>query len=870
MSSRPESSGPRRRTTRPGVRVAERFARLAITVGGVGTIAAVTLILVFLVWVVAPLFLGARVSDPIRSPAAAVSGRPLHVAVDEHQVLCWVLSDDGVVCVQRLDTGELIERRELLTSEDSSAAPRLTAASFAVQGDEVALGFSDGTLRTGRIGFTTTFLDENADLELARELATSSLARRGSSLVQRTSDGQLRSKSLSIALSAPIETGTHAAILRVDRSESGTSQHLCALDASGKLFIEEVTRRENMLTGEVVLDSTRADIPFELPSDQHAPDHLLISGGGETLYLAWRDGHLLRFDTRNPEHAVLAEDIDLVEGDGELTSFEFLIGKTTLISGDSKGRVRAWFGIKPRGAGTHDGVNLVRAHDLSANGAPITAIACSARSRVIAVQGADASLRLYHVTSRKLLGEMRVENQAGDDGVAIPLIAPKEDGLFAWSPAHVQGWSLDLGHPEASLAALFRPVWYEGSAQPEHVWQATTGDDVEPKLGLVPLVFGTLKATLYSMLIAVPLALFAAIFTSEFLSPRLRAPLKSMTEMMASMPSVVLGFLAAILIAPFVQKIVPAVLTGFFTVPFALILGAHVWQILPQRWTLRAGGTPRFFTMALSIPIGVFAAWRLGPSVEKRLFAGDIMLWLDRQVGNSIGGWVLLLLPLSAVVVWIAVASALNPWLRHISTDWSRARSARIDFAKLIAGAAVTIALAFAAAWMLDGLWLDPRGSVLDRYDQRNALVVGFVMGFAVIPIIYTLAEDALSSVPQHLRLASLGAGATPWQTARRVVIPTAMSGLFSAVMIGLGRAVGETMIVFMATGNTPVMSWNVFNGFRTLSANISGELPEAVRNSTHYRTLFLAALCLFAMTFVFNTLAELVRQRFRRRAYQL
>ena len=88
--------------------------------------------------------------------------------------------------------------------------------------------------------------------------------------------------------------------------------------------------------------------------------------------------------------------------------------------------------------------------------------------------------------------------------------------------------------------------------------------------------------------------------------------------------------------------------------------------------------------------------------------------------------------------------------------------------------------------------------------------------------------------------------------------------------MIGLGRAVGETMIVLMAGGNTPVTDWNVFSGFRTLSANIAVELPEAVRESTHYRTLFLAALTLFVLTFIVNTLAEIVRLRFRRRAYQL
>src|SRR5262249_2887937 len=129
---------------------------------------------------------------------------------------------------------------------------------------------------------------------------------------------------------------------------------------------------------------------------------------------------------------------------------------------------------------------------------------------------------------------------------------------------------------------------------------------------------------------------------------------------------------------------------------------------------------------------------------------------------------------------------------------------------------------------------------------------------------------DALSSVPGHLRLASLGAGATPWQTAVRIVLPTAASGIFSAIMVGLGRAVGETMIVLMATGNTPAMSWYVFNSFRTLAAKIATELPEAVRGSTHYRTLFLAALCLFAITFLLNTLAESVRQRFRKRAFQL
>jgi phosphate transport system permease protein len=182
----------------------------------------------------------------------------------------------------------------------------------------------------------------------------------------------------------------------------------------------------------------------------------------------------------------------------------------------------------------------------------------------------------------------------------------------------------------------------------------------------------------------------------------------------------------------------------------------------------------------------------------------------------------------------------------------------------------IALLLAGVIAAVLTSAGWDLRGGVVDTYVQRNTMVVGFAMGFAVIPIIYTIAEDALNSVPEHLRGASLACGATPWQTAVRVILPTAASGVFAAVMIGMGRAVGETMIVVMAAGNTPILDWNIFNGLRALSANIAVELPEAVKDDSLYRMLFLAALTLFVMTFVVNTVAEIIRQRFRKRAMQL
>jgi phosphate transport system permease protein len=487
---------------------------------------------------------------------------------------------------------------------------------------------------------------------------------------------------------------------------------------------------------------------------------------------------------------------------------------------------------------------------------------------MLAVAHANGELDVFYATSARRIASVQLKDQAS----ALALdFAPKEDGLVALTERSLWSADFDPRHPEAGISGIFAPVWYEGYVEPQHVWQSSSGtDDFEPKLGLMPLIFGTLKATFYSLLFGVPLALLAAIYSSEFLHPKLRVPIKSGIEMMASLPSVVLGFIAAIILAPFVQSFVTAVIAAFFAIPLSLLLGAYLWQLLPARFALRWGNLVRLAAIALTMPLGVLLAVYAAPSLEELLFEGDFTLWLNGGTGSALGGWLFLLLPLSAAAVVLGANRLLDPVLRALSVPWGRAACAQIDLARFAATLLASLLLALAGAWCLSALGFDPRGSLVGTYVQRNALVVGFVMGFAIIPIIYTLSEDALSSVPSHLRLASLGCGATPWQTAVRVIIPTAMSGLFSAVMIGLGRAVGETMIVLMAAGNTPVMDMNVFSGFRTLSANIATELPEAVVDSTHYRMLFLAALTLFAITFLVNTAAELVRQRFRKRAFLL
>ncbi len=143
-------------------------------------------------------------------------------------------------------------------------------------------------------------------------------------------------------------------------------------------------------------------------------------------------------------------------------------------------------------------------------------------------------------------------------------------------------------------------------------------------------------------------------------------------------------------------------------------------------------------------------------------------------------------------------------------------------------------------------------------YSYRlNALVGGAAMALAVIPIIFTVTEDALAAIPKHMTEASLALGATKWQTALFVTLPAATPGVFAAILLGFGRAFGETMIVLMATGNAPIVSAVVTDPVRTLSATIGAEMAEVVVGDPHYHVLFLLGAILFLFTFSLNAVAE-------------
>lgn len=843
------------------------LARLLITFGGIGTIVAVLLVGVFLLAVALPLFRSARARFDGVAAVPFVAGGPAAVALDESAAVAVAVdipprdaaadADDGSVALVSVTDGAVLAR----TPAAGCGLVGATAIRIVPGTRLAAVGFTDGSLRTGEIGMESTFIDAAALPAEARELRRGTAVATAESVIARAETGRYARVAAVIELAAATRS-LEKPIVDIDVTTSSGGPLVAALDESGRVRVESVTSRRNLLTDEVVTSAVGSTIE---PVEGFAPRFVRVSELGDQLFLFAADGAARRYVIRDVEAPAELERFDAAPGEPGVTAVERLFGGSSFAVADTTGRVRVFFTARTEQAAT-DGLAVVAAHEFAAAG-PVTALAASPRSRLFAAAGADGRVRLLQATRSATVLELPAATQQAATRVCL---SPRENRLLAVGPAGIAAWSIEAGYPEVSFATLLRPVWYENYPRPVHAWETTGHEAFESKFGFMPLVFGTLKATLYAMVFATPIAILAAIYASQFLHARWRARIKPTIELMAGLPSVVLGFIAGLVFAPVIERAVMPVITGLFTVPLALLGGAMLWQLMPSGWRSRLA-VWRFLPVAcVALPAGVLAARGAAPFVERALFAGDFRGWLDGQGGSGFGGWMLALLPLAAVVMTGVTGRFVQPWLRRAGARWSDRQAGVASLLVFAGGAVAAIALAAAAAVFLDALRIDTRGGLFGTYVQRNALVVGLGMSFAIIPLIFTIADDALMSVPDHLRSASLGAGATPWQTAVRVIVPAAASGLFSAVMIGLGRAVGETMIVLMAAGNTPIIDWNLFNGFQTLSAAIATELPEAARGSAHYRVLFLAALALFTLTFIVNTAAELVRQRFRRRAHEL
>lgn len=741
-------SGEKRASLRRWRYAKDRISRYGVAVGGLGVVVALALIFVYLFYEVFPLL---RASDvqPVSAytlPAGVSGTAVVDMATERYTEVAGVYGRDGSITFLEPRAGTLIKQLQLpLPAGVAVASSAQTEVKYGVR----AYGLSDGRVLVSKHEYTLTYPDDVRHIEPD---------------ITYPLGGQ------------PLPLDAQGAPLTVIGIQTaGEGYALAGATADGRLTLAIYRAAVSFMTGEVEVRRTA----YDLPPVPGRPTHILINKTTRNLFVADDAGYIHHYDIVHPDEARLVESVRVVAEGAGISAMRYLSGTVSIIVGGSDGSVAQWFPVRDEQNLYH----LTRIRQFQQHPAAITFIAPEYARKGFVVGDEAGHVGVHFTTSGRTL----LLEKLADAAVTGLAVSPVNDTLLL-TDAGNQMHFIDLynPHPEISLKALWGKVWYENRAGEEYVWQASSGsDDFEPKLSLAPLTLGTIKAAFFAMLFAIPLAIMGALYTAYFMTPRLRGFVKPSIEIMEALPTVILGFLAGLWLAPFMENNLPAVFSILLLMPLAMLAVAYLWANLPARLRLRV---PPGWEAAILMPVILAVGWLcivMSPSLEVWFFNGNMRQWLT-DVGIT--------------------------------------------------------------------------------YDQRNALVVGIAMGFAVIPTIFSIAEDAVFTVPRHLTQGSLALGATPWQTMVGVVLPTASPGIFAAVMMGFGRAVGETMIVLMATGNSPVMNFNIFEGMRTLSANIAVELPETPLGSTHFRVLFLAALVLLVLTFVVNTFAEIVRQRLRKR----
>ncbi|MCI0401246.1 MAG: ABC transporter permease subunit [Gammaproteobacteria bacterium] len=727
-------------------RLKDLVTEKCVALGGISVIIAIVLIFFYLIYVVVPLFKPAtmeRVAD-YPAPGNAASDT-LHIAIEEQNEIGLSITSDARAVFFRTKDGSVIQEVPLSIARDAFISA-ISAGDLAHAA--IALGLSNGRL---------ILLRHVYDISHPNDIR----------VITPRLEYPLGDKPI------PIDaTGRSLMTLAAQSNDEETT--VVALTGDRRLVIVNFALEGSLLEDKVSVERGIS----ELPVPATAVTRIALNMDQRELYLASGDGFISYYDITNKSAPRLIQRIKAVPDGTDITVLRFLSGGISLLVGDSRGTVTQWFPVRDE----NNNYTLQRIRTFTALEAPITGITPEYYRKGFAAIDQKGRVAIYHTTAERTL---RVEQAAADPLIRVAL-SPRANGmLLVDAEDKYQFWHIRNPHPEVSWNALWGKVWYESRTEPEYIWQSSSASNTfEPKFSLTPLTFGTVKAAFYAMLFAIPLAILGAIYTAYFMAPRMRAAVKPTIEIMEALPTVILGFLAGLWLAPIVESHLPGIFCLLLLLPVSIVTAAFLWSRLPA--DIRHG-VPDGWEAALLIPVvcltGVVAI-AISQPIESLFFNGNMPQWLNDRLGIS--------------------------------------------------------------------------------YDQRNSLVVGFAMGFAVIPNIFSISEDAIFGVPKHLTIGSLALGATPWQTVVGVVLLTASPGIFSAVMIGLGRAVGETMIVLMATGNTPVIDFNIFAGFRALSANIAVEMPETEVNSTHYRILFLAALVLFIVTFMFNTIAEIVRQRLR------
>ncbi|HHN78284.1 MAG TPA: hypothetical protein ENK11_06395, partial [Phycisphaerales bacterium] len=530
------------RRTSPWVRIEDRAAAMLIRSGGLAVLLTMLGLLAFLVWSAYPLFLGGRVLGE-RARFKPETPAPLWLAVDPAFDRFVTLERDGFFRVHAIDDGEVLAQTPALEGGGVPAAVRVESG--------------EGWL---------TLTRDDGRFEIVRAVLEWEPAPRNT----ETKTGLARAEDPSQYLQCD-ETDCKRWNLTADRlGRFKPIKGANAVDTRGKTRLKRYVAaagEDGIITG--VLTGRRAlgagTVRYRLTLDEPAPVEkaeppawVFASGSGNWAAAVWSDGTLGVRDRASESPAVR-----LVETGEPITVAAMLLGSETLLTGDGRGGVSGWV--------VRSGFPRL-VHRRALGKAPVTSIRPGDRDRTIMVGFADGSAVMYNILSDKVI--VRIGPDAGTHAHPVALAAASPDSRAVCvidDSGRAVVSSVEPGHVEVSMRTLFGKVLYEGYDEPAYVYQSTGSTQAEPKFSLIPLIFGTMKATVVAMFVAVPLAVFAAIYSSEFLHRDVRRYVKPAIELMASLPSVVLGFIAAMVVAPFVRDQLPRMMTFALIGPLAVV-----------------------------------------------------------------------------------------------------------------------------------------------------------------------------------------------------------------------------------------------------------------------------------------------------------
>ena len=634
-------------------------AKYGIAVGGVSVIIAVVLIFFYLLYVVLPIFKGAELHDTHKYQSATQLNESVFVSLEEYGEIGISIESSGRGAFFNVSDGSSLEEFELPVG---AGAEIVEIANLSDEERIIAALLSTGEIYLLQHNYKVVYPNDK------RTIIPSIAYPFGEESIATTNISNIR---------------------KIAGSKNEESLTLSVANQNGELEFWQFAVEESFLSDDQSLEEENNETVVASTS----VNYLMLDPAAQWVYAISNEGEAVSYRIIDGSLEVNERIRLFAEPSSRVSTVSWLLGGISLLISDEQGNIDQWFPVR-------DELNQFRLNKIRSfawGDSPITKIVYEKRRKGFYAVNAKQEIGVFYATSHRQL----IEKPSGITEVKGLVSNPRSNVMLVFgSNNEVATFAIDNEHPDLSWSALWGKVWYENYEEPEYTWQSSASNtDFEAKFSLVPLSFGTLKAAFYAMLFAMPLAICGAIFTAYFMAPKMRQMVKPTIEIMEALPTVILGFLAGLWLAPTLENNLPGIFTTLILLPVSIIAFGLTWQSLPANFTHRFNNG---WQAALLLPVIIFATWfsfSISEPVEAVFFAGDMPAWIQDELGL--------------------------------------------------------------------------------RYDQRNSLVVGIAMGFAVIPTIFSITEDAIFSVPKHLTNGSLALGASPWQTMVRVVLTDCKPGYF-------------------------------------------------------------------------------------------